>query len=344
MSTNKKPNFPIAIIAIIILAIFLAYYIYNLDLWFVGWIANVIIIFFALRIIWSLYDDYSLDLRMYESNLKEAKRIEKENSAREFKNQIKLMELTKQKANLTTQIMNKCNELKLKHSDSHGGVKMIGNDFKKLLLVHEDEIVAIDQNSGKNFFHDFVKISRYIDYKGEILNNLYNEIDEIKSKISFSLSGEQNLDLHVNSLRKSDNDTKIVENLLRNQIEIREQIIFHAINMAISFLNKKMFVYHDIYEMFDKIGIFNTAWQNDVTEKINSIGSKLDKLQVAIETLDWTMKDGFRSMSYVFQESITGMEETINDELNNINSNLRFNNILTAIQAYDTNKIMKSMK
>ena len=142
---------------------------------------------------------------------------------------------------------------------------------------------------------------------------------------------------------------------------------FHL--MFNSLTNNQMGVYMKIYLELESMGIFNTQFEKEVLKNLNQMGKQLNKLnntlsQVSkeisqtnnylqllndhmynvnlnldktnskIESLDYSLGD----ISYSIKEGNKNLYKSV-DFLKNIQSGVRFNNLLTGIQTYQTYNI-----
>ena len=203
--------------------------------------------------------------------------------------------------------------------DNNGEVDLIeGNDFNSLLQKNQKKVIEID----RDYIQKFVKISNYIKIKKQNIQNIYE------------------------SIKISDNHSELDEriNLLKNQVHTYELLLFHSINMIAAIVKEDMIVFYEIYESFDKLGIFNSNWENDVAEKLVNIGDKLDDLMYSIYQMESKIVSEIGNLSYVTQESFSELNNSVSRQLGEIDSTLKFNNLLSGIQTYQLYKINQSTK
>ena len=70
---------------------------------------------------------------------------------------------------------------------------------------------------------------------------------------------------------KSPSEVEKRVGLLKNQIHTYELLLFNAINMISALSDENLIVFYEIYESFDKLGIFNSNWENDISKKLKKI-------------------------------------------------------------------------
>ena len=210
-------------------------------------------------------------------------------------------------------------------TDNNGEIDLIDNDFPKLLSKYQKQIIVID----KNYIHQFVKVSNYISTKKNNIQLIFKSIDKINSK--------------------NDLDKRI--NLLKNQVHTYDLFIFHSLNMIEALVSEDLITFYEIYEKFDKIGIYNSNWENEVSTKLTSIGSnlsslgdKLDSLLNSIAKMEENIVSEIGYMNYSTQESFGELNDSLTSSLKSINSSVDVNNLFTAINTYQLYKINKQTK
>jgi hypothetical protein len=105
-----------------------------------------------------------------------------------------------------------------------------------------------------------------------------------------------------------------------------------------------MITFYEIYESFDKLGIFNSNWENEVSEKLNDIGYKLDDILLMIEEVGSNIVSEIGNLSYTMKYSIDDLSSKVSNQLIEIESSINVNNLLTGIQLYQMYKINKNTK
>jgi hypothetical protein len=210
-------------------------------------------------------------------------------------------------------------------SDNNGEIDLIDNDFPKLLSKYQKQIIGID----KNYIHQFVKISNYISTKKNNIQQIFLSIEKINSNT----------------------DLKNRINLIKNQIHTYELLIFHSLNMIEALVSEDLITFYEIYEKFDKIGIFNSNWENEVSNNLktinsnlSSLGNKLDALLGSIAKMEENIVSEIGQLNYSTQESFGELNDSLTSSLKSINSSIDVNNLFTAINTYQLYKINKQTK
>jgi len=192
------------------------------------------------------------------------------------------------------------------------------NDFNKLLQKNQKLIIEID----RGYIQKFVKISNYIKTKRNNIQLIFESI----------------------SLTKNEEELNEQVHLIRNQIHTYELLIFHSINLIGAIVAEEMITFYEIYESFDKLGMFNSNWESEVSEKLSNIDEKLDDIMYSIYQMENNIVNEISNLTYTTQSSFRELGESVSRQLIEIDSSLQVNNLLTGIQAYQMYKINKNTK
>lgn len=228
---------------------------------------------------------------------------------------IKLKNQTKKQKKLELDILDL---LKTLDSNKDGEIDLIENPFFNLLSKNQKNIIGID----KHYIHQFVKISNYTKSKKQNIQKIYESIIETSSK----------------------NELNERVMLLKNQIHSYELLVFHSINMIVAIESEDLISFYEIYESFDKIGIFNSNWENEVSQKLTNIDSKLDDLLFSIYKMEQKIVDELSQLNYITQESFDQLNRSVINQLKEVESSMNVNNLLTGIQTYQLYKINTNTK
>jgi hypothetical protein len=204
-------------------------------------------------------------------------------------------------------------------TDSNGEVDLVdGESFNKLLTKNQKSIVEID----KNYIQKFVKISMYLKTKKSNTQKIFDSIKDTK------------------------NETELNEliNLLKNQIHTYELLVFHSISMITSLVESDLITFYEIYECFDQLGVFNSNWENEVSNKLTDIGDGIKDLMYSIYQMENKIVNSIDNLTYVTQDSFRELNMSVNNQLSSIDSSIKFNNLLTGIQTYQMYKINQNTK
>jgi len=224
-------------------------------------------------------------------------------------------ELEKKRTEL---IANQKNALTELDKDGNGEIDLIENEFNKLFSKNQKRVIDID----KNYIHQFVKVSNFIKTKKQNTQKIFESIRDT--------STQEELEERVH--------------LLKNQIHAYELLVFHSINMIGALVSEDLITFYEIYESFDKLGMFNSNWENEVSEKLTNIGDKLDDLMYSIYNMEQNIVSELSHLSYVTQESFEDLNRSVTSQLKEVESSINTNNLLTGIQTYQLYKINKNTK
>ena len=194
----------------------------------------------------------------------------------------------------------------------------INDDFVKIVKKHQSKIVDID----KNYVQQFVKISNYQKQKRTNLQSIFEYLSKTEN--------EDELGIYVEHLKE--------------QVHSYELIILHSLNMVTSLINDDMFTFYEIHESFDKLGMFNSNHENEVSQSLKNIDVGISDLMNSINKMERNIVSELNNLSYITQESFSELSNSVSKQLSSINSSIKFNNLLTGIQTYQMYKVNKNTK
>jgi len=204
--------------------------------------------------------------------------------------------------------------------DGNGIIDVIegGDDFMKLFRKHQSVIKEFD----KEYINHLVKISNYLKTKRNNIQEIFLEI------------------------RKTKNQSQLEENvgLLKNQIHTYEVVLFHSLSLITSIVEDDLITVNEIYEEFDKLKMFKTDHEKEVSQKLSDIGDGLSTLMYSINSMERNIVSGLNTLSYVTEEGFSDLNSSLSRELQSIDSSIQSNNLLTGIQTYQLYKINKQTK
>jgi len=204
--------------------------------------------------------------------------------------------------------------------DGNGVIDVVegGDDFMKLFRKHQTVIKEFDNN----YINYLVKISNYLKTKRNNIQQIFLEI------------------------RKTEHQRKLDENvgLLKNQIHTYELMLFHSLHMINSIVKDDLITVNEIYEEFDKLKIFKSDHEKEISQKLTDIGEGLGDLMHSISSMERNIVGGLNKLSYVTQQGFSDLNSSLTSELQSIGSSIETNNLLNAIQTYQLYKINKQTK
>jgi hypothetical protein len=107
--------------------------------------------------------------------------------------------------------------------------------------------------------------------------------------------------------------------------------------VMLSYLNEdEKLKFFEYYNLFEKLGVFDSTWQNKIYNKLSSIDNNLHKINENLKILNDNIKD--------ISIEINELKENLNSKLSDIKSSADVNNIISGIQLYQLYKINKQTK
>lgn len=188
------------------------------------------------------------------------------------------------------------------------------DDFNLLLKKHQKNIVEIN----RNYVKEFVKISNYLKTKKRNIQLIFNSLKDTSSK--------EQVDDFVG--------------ILKNEIHSYKVILYNSLNMIVSLIEDDMITFYEIHDSFDKLNMFNSNWENEVSQKLSNIGYGLDNLMYSINEMGQNIIQEIGNLSYVTEQS----NQMLTNKLQEVDSSIQVNNLLTSIQTYQMYKVNKNTR
>jgi hypothetical protein len=114
--------------------------------------------------------------------------------------------------------------------------------------------------------------------------------------------------------------------------------------MITSLVDSDLTTFYEIYECFDQLGVFNSNWENEVSNKLTDIGDGIKDLMYSIYQMENKIVNSIDNLTYTTQESFMDLTNSVEKQLSSIDSSIKFNNLLTGIQTYQMYKINQNTK
>ena len=110
--------------------------------------------------------------------------------------------------------------------------------------------------------------------------------------------------------------------------------------MVTSFINDDRVTFYDLYEKFDKFGVFNSHFQNQLLSSLNllnaNIGSLVDEIRDMSLNIESKLDDLISTSDY--------NADLMNKELNKLGSKIDVSNTIGAINTYQNYQTKKRLK
>lgn len=199
------------------------------------------------------------------------------------------------------------------------------NEFELILKKYNKEIVDLGKDFNENYIHKFVKLNNYIKQK------------------------KSNFKLIIESIKNVNNGDELNNNLgiLNQEIYRYNIVLLNSLNMLVSLIEGEQLIFYELYEKFDKLNIFNTNWENEVSGKLTSIIDGIEKLNYTLQDLMFEIKlmgkqieESLNDLTTIQGESVKKLEL----KLGEIDSTLKVGNLISVINTYQTYKINKNTK
>jgi hypothetical protein len=114
--------------------------------------------------------------------------------------------------------------------------------------------------------------------------------------------------------------------------------------MITSLVESDLITFYEIYECFDQLGVFNSNWENEVSNKLTDIGDGIRDLMYSIYQMENKIVNSIDNLTYVTQDSFSQLQGSVEKQLSSIDSSIQCNNLLTGIQTYQMYKINQNTK
>ena len=218
--------------------------------------------------------------------------------------------------------------------DENGELDVIEGDniVMDLIQKNQKEIGEFDHKIIQNL----VKLNNFLNVKKENLTKLFNVLKKVETK----------------------KDLKEVIDSLKMSIENYQLLLVHSINMIVSIKIKEYVTYYELYENFDKMGVFNSEFENQLSSKLDELSGKLSnisgKLSSIISSLDninfsinqngRKTRESIRKLTYVTSSSFKSLQSSVTKELSSIRDGVGLNNLLTGINTYQLYKLNQNTK
>jgi uncharacterized protein YlxW (UPF0749 family) len=241
---------------------------------------------------------------------------------------------------------------------------------------------ALEKKIGADKVHKLVKLSIYLNKKRDNIQNLYgcflgmyNDFHkkELKQEICIAKVIEESDVMFTTNISKfyfskeEENIVKDIDKALYNELNTYKTMLFHSTSMVVSAKKGDLITFFEIYEVFDKLGVFDSNWENEVSSKLSDVSNKLSDVSNKLSEISNKLTDVSNrlssiqtvigsliqsvnrmndeivgeliSLNYIVDSSISSLEASVNYELQGIKSSVDFNNLLTSVNTYQMAKL-----
>jgi hypothetical protein len=187
------------------------------------------------------------------------------------------------------------------------------DSFGKLLNKLESEITSKDSE----YILKFVRLSSFLNFKRNTVLDLLNRLEDVDNI----------------------NDFESLDQMLNKQNDVLNQVLAYSLSLLTALIENKMIVFYSIYEKFDKLGVFNSQWENDLKNSLNDVNNNLAVVIQGINSLEDTIWTELSSLN----DSVQSLEHNVISSLDGIETNLSYSNLLSTINTYQNYKIKKKL-
>ena len=125
-------------------------------------------------------------------------------------------------------------------------------------LIKSNEQTIVGSEKGLDYLQKFIRLKKYIESLQLLIEG---KLDESKNEIFLFKSNLLVLMKEIEDLNKVHNSIYLVSIVMINQ-----------------YVNKEMMDFFENYELLDKLGVFNSEYENQVLNKLSSIENKLSSI------------------------------------------------------------------
>lgn len=226
------------------------------------------------------------------------------------------------------------------------------SSYKQFVIENE---AIIYEKGGDNVLHNFLKIDSFLNsYRNKIIDDRISIQENIStSSLKTTMKFEHNrtdgykmiedMEDTLNHLygKKVVHRKALFEKLCEFSKELYPNFSLQnktleyygniALAMVLFYLNGNRIKYFEIYEAFDKLGVFNNHWENSVLNKLSSIEDRLDALSNELVKLN-----------HGFQQLVEHSDSIIN-ELEKLNNNVVTNTMIASLNTYQNWRIKSKL-
>ena len=205
-------------------------------------------------------------------------------------------------------------------SDNDNTIDIIqhDNEFTKILKSNQKVVLEFEKSENRDFTKQFVKLSSFLVEKESNLQKIYLRVSDINQ-----------LDFFEN----------VKENLL-DQIHFYNILRINSLQMLSSFLDDDRITFYLIYEKFDKLGVWNTNFENQLLSKIDLLNSNIDRLILELNDMSDSINNSISELISITEENTSSLYK----KLGKIGSKLDTSNILNTINTYQNYKTNKRLR
>ena len=204
--------------------------------------------------------------------------------------------------------------------DSNNKIDIIEDKDELYLLLtkHQKLIIERGKEFNENYIQQFTKVSNYLKDKRNNLQLIFETIIKEESLGYF---------LYYTDILKED-------------IHSYNLILFNSLNLIVSLIENDQLTFYNIYEKFDKLNIYNSNWENEMSKKLSNIEIGIHSIMKQIGAMSDNIINAIDDLSYATEQSNNQLDKRLKE----INSSVKTNNLLTMINTYQSYRVNVNTK
>ena len=109
-----------------------------------------------------------------------------------------------------------------------------------------------------------------------------------------------NINVVFDAIKFESDELLIIEysGILKNEINTYHSILANGISMLVALINEDFISYEEIYESLDRINLFDSQWEKDVSQKLTNIGNGLNDLLYEMQESNERIIDELSNLTY----------------------------------------------
>ena len=224
---------------------------------------------------------------------------------------------TKRDNTLQSLIVELTSELDL-NSDNTIDVIQHENEFYNLLKSNQSVILEMEKSENRDFTKQFVKLSNFLVEKEKNLQSIFKRISDIEEYENF----------------------EAFKSNFINQIQFYNILRLNSLQMISSFIDDDRITFYMIYEKLDKLGVWNTNFENQFLIKMDLLNSNINRLISEIKDMSQSINSSISELIFITQENT----DSVTNKLKEIGSKLDTSNLLNTINTYQNYKTNQRLK
>jgi hypothetical protein len=108
---------------------------------------------------------------------------------------------------------------------------------------------------------------------------------------------EKNGGVHIDNYEGKGKDYEPILTDLNQHITSYQGLVVSSFKMIKSLNEDDMITFYEVYEIFDKLGIFDTQWQKSMLEKLGDLTSSIEDVSTSLKNVNTSINNGLDSLS-----------------------------------------------